>query len=83
MVNSSAGDGAGSSAGGGSSTGDGSSGNASGKRKAFGAGGKNPTADGQRPPKKGKVAELREKMKLQAAKRHRAEESKGESSNAI
>ena len=81
---SSASGGAGSSAsgGGGSSASGGSSGDASGKRKAFGAGGKDPAADG-RPPKKGKVAELREKMKLQAAKRHRAEESKGESSNAI
>jgi uncharacterized membrane protein YgcG len=76
---SSTGDGAGSSAGGGSSTGDGSSGNASGKRKVFGAGGKNRTADGQRPPKKGKVTELREKTKLQTVKRQRAEESKGDS----
>ena len=65
--------------GGSSSTGDGAGGNASGKRKAFGVGGKSSTADGQRPPKKGKVAELREKMKLQTVKRQRAEESKGDS----
>jgi len=65
--------------GGSSSTGDGAGGNASGKRKAFCAGGKSSTADGQRPPKKGKVAELREKMKLQTVKRQRAEESKGDS----